>query len=169
VEADIELTPDARAKPGISGTPVEIGDETWLLADYIPRLEPVWDRLVDRNALTRSYDHEDTNSAAVRLIFTNYNLSPDEAARLILSAPRPDLVHAVEIAIFGDGESYRGYSDWAKVSLWANAIDPDVLPPAMLRPVLDHLITIGRAVPAADYLSSAQAASVRNSFLNLVK
>lgn len=158
---DFDLTPDARGNPGITGTPVEIAGQTWLLADHVPAPEPVWDRLFDDNILSGQYDPEDTNSAAVRLLFVNYNLSPDEAAGLILEAPRPDLIHAVEVALFGPDQVHRTYSDWVLSSLFANGLDPRDVPPEQLRNVLFQLVATGRAVPAEVFISSAEYAVMR--------
>jgi hypothetical protein len=152
---------EARVRPGARGTPVEVCGAVWLFADYVPKLEPVWGRLFDQNQLAGRYDLGDLNSAAVRLLYANYDLTPGEAADLTLAAPAARLAKAVEAALFGPAEAHRTYTDWALGALYANGLDPASVPACRLRDVLDQLVATGRAVPAARWVSSAEYAAAR--------
>lgn len=146
------------------GTPVVIHGETWMLSNYVPALGPVWDRLYDDNTLRGGYRLDDLQLAAFRLIQNAYHLTTDEAVALVRAADPADVMHSVETALFGGHENYHGYSEYVRVTLWANAIDPAVIPPAMVRPVMDYLVRVGRALPPAAFVSSLEAAAVRQSF-----
>lgn len=160
----LELTPDARARPAArAGTAVEIDGRIWTLAAAIPYLGDVWDRLFDQNHLAGYYDPDDLRMAAFRLLYAHYHVTPDEGVALIQRAPLGALVAAIEAALFG-GVDYLGYSNWIEVQLWSNGIDPERLPARLRLAVLDNLVTTGRALPAAQYVSSAEAAAVRQSF-----
>lgn len=160
--------PEARAKAGEPrGTPVTVAGETWVLADRIPRLGAVWDRLFDQNVLARRYDEADLRSAAVRLLWAHYDLSPDEAVALAFAAGPADLVAAAEAALLGPDRSYRGYSEWVASALWSNGLDPARVPPGHLHAVLDQLVATGRAVPAHEFVSSAAAARERDGWMRL--
>jgi hypothetical protein len=163
------LEPHDRTRPRARGTPVAIIDRTWLLADYVPKPDDVWDRLFDQNALSNRYDHVTLRQAGLRLLDANYDLTPDEAVGLIRAADLDDLVTAVEAALFGPAETDNTYSDWVKVSLWSNNINPAAVPPEDRRDVLDYLVRVGRAVPASDYVSSAEAAKVRGALLGMIQ
>jgi hypothetical protein len=53
-------------------------------------------------------------------------------------------------------------------SLWANGIDPTAVPGPMLLTVLEMLVLTGRAVPAASYVSSLEAAATHARRLSRV-
>lgn len=149
---------------GDGGTPVEVNARTWFLPDYVPTLGPVWDRLYDDNGLRGGYLLADLQLAAFRLFHHAYALTDAEAVGLVRAAGPADLVHAVEIALLGGNQNYHGYREYVRVTLWANAIDPAVIPPEMVRPVMDYLVRVGRALPPGAFISSVEAAAVRNSF-----
>jgi hypothetical protein len=75
-------------------------------------------------------------------------------------------VEAVDAALFGPDEGYRGYSDWALGSLLSNGVDPAAVPPHMLTVVLELLVLTGRTVPTSQYVSSAEAAATHARRLN---
>ena len=169
--SEADAYPDAakRLKPDASGTvAAAIAGQPWLFADYIPKLAPVWDRLIDANALAGRYPILDVQLAAYRLLVENYTLSDDEAVILIRAADTGDLVKAVETALLGPERAYRGYSDWVVASLASNGLTIDAIPPKRLHAVLDMLVATRRAVPLSDWVSSAQAAKVRADILAMV-
>lgn len=163
------LTPDHRARGAVHGTPVEIEGQTWVFAGCVPRPEPVWDAVYDHNVLAGRYDLPVVYMAAIRLLDRNYEVSPEEAADLVVKAEVPSLVGAVEAAIFGPTPAYRGYSDWVASACWANGVDPDAVPPERMRHVLDQLVATGRAVPAAQFISSVEAAQLRADLSQLAR
>src|SRR4051794_27438535 len=83
-----EPTPERRRRAeGVRGTAVRLGDgRDWTLADFIPTLTPAWDKLYDDAALDGTYQLADVRAAAWALLLCNYQLCPDEAARLIVGA-----------------------------------------------------------------------------------
>jgi hypothetical protein len=150
---------------------VEVSGRTWLLADYVPKLGPAWDEVYDENVWAGEYTLETVRRAAIRLLDESYELTPSEAAGLIMSADPVALKGAVEAALFGpagDGD-YRGYSEWVTVSLLANGLDPARLRGPALRGVLDLLVSTGRATPARSFISSAAAAAEKGQFLAMLK
>lgn len=158
--------PADRIQGMVSGTPVLLTDgREWLLADFAPDPGDVWDRLYDGNIVRGQYDASDLYVAAYRLLRANYHLTPEEAYRLLAVDPA-NLVHPVEVALFGVDRPYRGFSEWVEVSLLANGLDPDRIPPSRRRAVVDYLVTTGKAIPAAEYLSSHQAAAKRKAILD---
>lgn len=52
-------------------------------------------------------------------------------------------------------------------SLAANGLSPATVPHHLLRGVLDQLVMTGRAVPAAKFVSSTEAAVRRRSILDI--
>lgn len=144
----------------VAGTPVPMGDgRTWILADYVPRFAPCFDRAYDGNVLRASYQLEDIQLAASHLLLENYDLPPEAAAVLIGSADDAALVRAVEEALFGPVASHVTWSDWALGSLFANGIDPATVPPDRLRAVLEILVETGRAIPPGKCISATVAGS----------
>jgi hypothetical protein len=165
--ADLEtLVPELRQRSEAPrGTPVEIAGREWRFADYIPELGPVWGRLYDQNALARHYESGDLRLGAVRLLWANYHLTPDEAVVLIRLTSSEDLVRAVEVAMLGPERVHRTYPDWVVSSFLANGLDLAATPPETRRDVLDQLVMTGRAVPPQEFISSAEAVIYRQSFL----
>lgn len=158
------LTPEARARKDAGGMPVVIDGRAWLLCDFVPGLEPCWDRLFDDNFVGGFYAARDVDAAAIRILWHNYDITPREAAALIARAPREELVAAVEVALFGSDRVHKTYSDWARSALLSAGLDPAAVPHAQLRNVLDHLVASGRVIAAADFVTSALAARVRRNF-----
>jgi hypothetical protein len=162
--------PDARRRhDGIDGTPIEIGGTTWLLADYVPLLGAVWNRLFDQAVIDGRYEPDDVHKAAMHLLIENYRLSASECAVLLLAAPlgsadeeHPGLVAAVERAMFGeDQEQYRScrtYSQWMRLSLLANGLDPEKVPARDRRPLVLYLVAAGKAAPPELWVGSAATA-----------
>lgn len=151
----------ARNPDRLRGMPITAHGSTWLLADYIPVFEPVWDRLYDSGVIRECYDHPDTNSAAIRLLVANYDLAPGEAASIILAASRAELVAAVERALYGEKKSHRTYTEWIELSLLANGIDIAKVPPEKVTYLMDYLESAGRTIPAHEFISSVGAVSFR--------
>lgn len=158
-------TPASSARsPELVGTNVVLADgHTWTLAGFVPRLDPVWDRVHDDNLLTSRYQQGDIFLASSRLLLAHYDLAPDVVAWLIQGADLADLVRAVEWALFGRQDELRSWSDWARAALWCNGIDPATLSAAELRAVLDQLVMSGRAVSRLDYTTAGQAAAKRKT------
>jgi hypothetical protein len=150
-----ELTPRVRRHHArITGTPVVIGEHVWLLAEAIPELSPVWDDLIDANALDGGYDPVQVVTAAYRLLAANYQVSANEGVALLREVTPADLAPAVERAIFGPDRDHITYSVWARSALLANGLDPEQIPAADRRHVLDHLVAIGRARPMSACITS---------------
>ncbi len=166
-DAPPELSPTVR--PDARGTAVVAGGEVWILADYLPVPEPVCDALYDDNALAGRYDESHLLVAAVRLLLACHDVPVETAADVAASADRRAVVAAVEAAMLGPEETHRTWSGWVTASLWSNGIDPDSVPPADRREVLDMLVATGRALPASKWVSSAEAAKVRADLMALVK
>jgi hypothetical protein len=149
LDAARPLAPEARARPGIDGTPTFLGDgREWTLAAYVPNLEAVWSELYDAGQVRGKYEWGDVHLAAFRLLATNYDVTPEEGVSLILAAPDPSaLVRAVEAALYGPDRPYVSWEDWVIASLLSNGIDPATVPPRRLRGVLATLVGSGRALP----------------------
>lgn len=160
--------PSSRAtlRPGVTGTPVEIAGQTWLLADW-PHFGGVWDDIYDRAVLRGECDSLSVAVAAEMLLISCHKLDLDDAVRLVRLADPEDLASAVRTALFGPEEARRTYSQWAISALLANGLNPDRVPAVCLRDVLDHLVATGRAVPADKWVSSAEAAAERAAILKL--
>lgn len=155
-----ELTPLVRRfHSRITGNPILVEGQVWLLADAVPELSPVWDELLDGNVLDGGYDPVTLMTAAYRLLEANYQLTADEGVGLLRTVPLLDLVAPVELAIFGPRREHITYSIWARSALLANGLDPVSIPAADRRHVLDHLVSIGRAKPVTACVTSLQTAS----------
>jgi len=163
------LEPAARVRPDARGTPVMINGAAWLFADYIPAFDRVWDELYDRNLLAGRYDETLVLMAAIRLLVEANDVTPAEAAELIAAVPAEDLVPAVEAGLIGAESDYRSYSDWVISALYANGLDPDRIPAARVRDVMEQLVATGRASPASEFISSAAASKARRGLLQLMK
>lgn len=161
-------TPEGSARAArLHGTDLVLADgRTWTLLDHVPEFGVVWDRLYDGNVLAGRYDLDDVLLAGSRLLLANHDLPVDFAAWLIAKADPDALVVAVEAALFGRRDAIRSWSDWAEAALRANGLDPAAVPPRMLRPVLDHLVAAGRAVPAASYTTAGIAAAERRAIMD---
>lgn len=161
--AELQLVGRTQRKPGARGTAVEIAGRAWLLADYVPMISPVWGRLFDQNLIRGQYEICDLHSAAIQLLYVNYDLSPEDAADLILTAETALLVRAVEAALFIDDRPVF-WDQWALSALAANGIKPEDVPAGLLQLVLHQLVKTGRAVPPQDVVDSIQAVVARAPF-----
>lgn len=151
--------PAERIRSDAVGTPVELADgRTWLLAEHPPELGGVWDTLYNDAVARGSYVEEQIRTAALHLLLANYDLSAEEAFALTLGAPIRPLVEAVEHALWGPGRITYDYSDWVLASLYANGIDPDRVPPAVLPTVLELLVAMKRTLPAEQMIGSLKYA-----------
>lgn len=153
-------TPEARAKGEPAGTPVAFGDgNAWTLADYVPRLEPVWDRIYDDNIRRGVYSPEHIRIAAWLLLRENYELTADEAAELIVRSGPAAMVPAIETALFPMPalSVERTFSRWAESALWSAGIDPETVPARIRNEVLEHLEYSGRVVPRAEFMGASRA------------
>jgi hypothetical protein len=166
-----DLTPASRQRfAHLTGTPILIVGQQWILADEMPDLGGVWDRLIDMNASSPTYeDTPDLQLAAVKLLEANYELSPSESVQLIRRVLPGDLVSAVERAMVGPEDEGVAYSDWARSALWINGIDPDLLPPRDRRIALGHLVCAGRAVPASKMVTSLIRSAKRDDVPAIVE
>jgi len=160
-DGHVPLEPAYRVRPGVPGTIAEIAGVPWVFAAYIPYLDYVWDQLFDQNMVAGRYEDGLLVKGGLRLLAEANDLTEAEAVGLIAAAKPADLVRPVEVAFMGADPAYRSYSDWARSALWANGIDPESVPPAVRRDTLVHLVETGRAVPAEDFVSSAEAATAR--------
>ena len=167
-EQSLPLTPQARQRPDARGTPVEVDGETWLFADYVPDFDEVWDELFDRAHLAGAFDLEQLARAGVRLLYaTGYDLTPEVVAAVVCRAPVEQLKAAVEVALFGPERIHRTYADWVLGVFDSNGLDLMRIPPERRRHALDMLVMTGRAVPAAKFVSSVEAAVYRQNMLSM--
>jgi hypothetical protein len=143
--------------------------QEWLLADYAPTLSEEWDRLYDGNVVFRKYQAADVRLGAWALLLAGYDLTRAEAATLIIGADLTALVQAVEVALFGPARRHRTYSQWVCASLWSVGVDPDRIPPDMIRPVLEILVATGRTPPEAEFISAAEAAVARAGWVEMAQ
>ena len=151
----------------LTGTDVVLGDgQTWTLADFVPVLGGVWDKIYDDNLLATRYEREDIQVATLRLLEANYDLPTDVMVSLIEGASLDHLRNAVEFALFGHRDRVRTWSDWAASALYANGIDPTTLPGNQLRPVLDSLVASGRAVNPLDWTTAGLAYKQRQALFS---
>ena len=160
--ADFPTPAGSARAAALYGTDLALADgRAWTLADFVPALGPVWDRLYDANLLAGRYDLDDVLLAATQLLLANHDLAVDFAAWLVAKADPDALVVAVEAALFGRRDAIVGWSDWAEAALLANGVDPASVPPRMLRPVLDQLVAVGRAAPAGAATTAGRVAAER--------
>ncbi len=151
---------EAALRSRLDGTAVIMGDgREWVLANYVPSLAPVFDRIYDDNLMRGKYRPEDIRLATSYLLRENYDLTPEAIATLVIGADNDRLVFAVEDALFGPEREHRTWSDWAIGSMFANGIDPATVPPSRLGVVLEILVETGRTVPPGKFISAAEAAS----------
>lgn len=143
------------------GTPVSIAGMVWQFAPFVPAPDPVWDRIYDGFTIKRYYEPSDVRGAAIRLLYAAYDLTPDEAAAVIVAADPRDLVPAVEVALLGPPREHRTWSDWMTSAFWSNGIDPESIPPEHRRLAVEQLQYTGRCMPEANFISSAEAAAAR--------
>ena len=170
-----ELTPDARAKNGAVGTPIELADgNTWLLADggLLNHLDGLRDEIDDSARLAGSVPMLTIYEAAAQLLDANYLLSrldiwsllsrPEDEAEAKLVDQR--IADAVFLALYGEKPEAqrtladrRTYTQWAASALIANGIDPTAIPTALLPHVLEQLEWTRRCIPRQDFIESAEA------------
>lgn len=163
------LTPEARAVGTPEGTPAVLADgAAWTLAADVP-LGGVWDDLYDQNVARGQYRPEDVLTAAYRLLRRNYRVTPAEAFELLRGVDPADLVGPVEDALFGSWTRNRTYSRWIEASLWAAGIDPETVPPELVRDVMDALVETGRAAPEGEFITVQAAMAKRHKLLNFDK
>lgn len=156
-------TPESSARwlnpPGIDHV---LGDgRAWRLPHYIPNRDRVWDELHDQGTLFGRFEWGDMLLAVVKLLLTNYDVPPDFAAWLVVRADRTVINNAVNWALYGKPDQLRGYSEWVESSLLINGIDPDTVPPRLVREVLDQLVATGRAVPVDQFTTAGLTAAKR--------
>lgn len=164
------ITPELRrTRPDITGFPVTIDGQVWLFANAPPALSPIWDEIFDQNQLDGGYAQPTLFVAAYRLLEANYLLTSDELIDLLNQLPVEDLVAPVENALFGPRRPHVTYGAWARASLLANGLDPDRLPPADRRLVLEQLVAMGRARNPAKVITSAMTSRKRAAFSGLVQ
>ena len=162
-QADSTVVDLPAIKPDATGLPYEIAGHTWLLPDFVPTFAAVWDAIFDQNALSGQYDPGDLRACAVRLILTNYTITPDDAVDIVWACDLSELVPPVETALFGPEKVHRTWSSWVESSLIANGLDPSRIPASAVRDVLEQLVHTGRAVPAEKWVSSAEYRAFRSS------
>ena len=164
-----------RIDPNHRGVPITLGDgKEWILPlrrlgpDMAEARDEVADfvflrRKVDDAVATRLY------GMAMCLITRAYELSPAEAAVLLLGADQADLFCAVTTALAmppdDDRSTRRTYSDWLRSGLLANGLVPERIPEADLPFVVKHLVATGRMVPADAFVSSAISSKIRSDLL----
>ena len=167
VPSELPTPQSSRRVAAPRGSDVLLADgNAWTLADFVPTLGDVWDRIYDDNLLATHYDRADVPLAGVRLLLANYDVPADFAAWLIQGAEVDQLRDAIEAALFGRKDQLRTWSEWAEGALRANGIDPASLPAPQLRPVLDQLVAAGRAVPSVQYTSAGRAYQKRRALLD---
>lgn len=154
-----ELDPDIRAIDEPTGSPIVVDGKTWLLAwGGVARvLDRYRDAMDDQSRLDDQVNMSDVVEAGMILLSSNYELSADEAIRLLGSADRGELANAVMAAMFGDANPRRTYTSWALTSMYAAGLDPDKIPAEWVAPVLDMLVSTKRAVPISEYSDAAIA------------
>jgi hypothetical protein len=161
------LTPEARARPTLRGEiEVEVFGHRWTLADYMPGGHPVWDEIFDLGNLAGKYPPDRLRLAAFHLLWANYDLTADEGAAIILGVPSPELVEAVQVALYGSaGEQYssaRTYSQWIRYCLWSVGLDEERVAPWDRRPFATFLAICG-AVPSPEFWIGSVATVARNA------
>ena len=169
-----ELNEHGRRKPGAGGTPATLADgRCWLLAnpEYLPRpegltrpnVDPMLDRVFECTVFGERLSPEDLLRTARDLLKANYELSDEEAARLVSVAPGPEsraLAGHVLDALFGADGAGKTYTAWVRASLLANGLSYSGIPARDLVNVLAILVATNRTVrypssptPAASWTS----------------
>ena len=139
--------------------------KTWVLYEFVPRPDVVWDRLFDHNVLGGSYQVRDVRIAGVRLLIAHYDLPLDYAVWLIAGSDVEALCRIVETAMFGARHRLVGWSNWVRSAFLANGIDPASVPPEDRVDVLNQLVITGRAANVMDFTSAGIAAGKRSKLM----
>lgn len=159
------------AREDITGQPVTIDGETWLLADagIAPSLTEVRDRIYDMSVIRGEVDLSDVMTCAFLMLTANYKIANEDAAALLWRADPDELTQAVSAALFGANNIRRTYTAWATSALLSNGIKPSSIPAAMLPHVLKQLVETKRAMPLEDFTEADEAAAKRSALLNFGK
>jgi hypothetical protein len=159
---------ERRRRSGITGRRMILPDGTeWLLADagIAPVLTELRDKIHDDRTLGGGKVLvEDLEIAGFYLLTQNYDLTPQEAFRILAAATTEELVTEVGEALFSPtAPAIYTYTDWVEGALLANGLDPARLPPEKVAIVLRHLVGTGRALPIEKFVSADEASAYRSN------
>jgi hypothetical protein len=153
--------PFTRRDPGWRDGPAfESCGHTWQLPDpgLAKVLKPYRDDFYDMMVRTSSVPLAQLQGVASVLLMSNFRLTSEESAAIIINADPNSLGQAVSLAMFGGEGGFR-YTEWAESAFYANAIDPAKVPAHLVNQVLRQLVKTGRAVPPDEWIDSQIASS----------
>lgn len=166
------LTPEARAIGAPKGTPIVLADGgTWIVADELPYLGGIWDRLYEDNVARHQYQTHHLATGLQRLLQANYRLSDSEAFGLVQICEWRAMILAIERAMFGPPpkEVNWTWGDWIVNSFLANGIDPASVPPSRFLQVMAILTETKHAIPEDEAISVQVAMAKRSALLNFTR
>jgi hypothetical protein len=156
------LIPELRALGQLTGVPIVIAGETWLLAHggVSSILDPYRNRMDDQSFLSDQVSTLDVWEVARILLLANYAIADEEVIVLLEQADPKELTETVANAIFGNPNEHRRYTHWSMTTLYANGLDPEKIPADYIPRVLDYLVKTNRAIPINRYTDSGIAAPI---------
>lgn len=165
-----ELTEPERRKPRAEGTPVTLADgRAWLLANPTyrpgpgsltrPGVDQILDKIFECTVLGERLPLEDLLTVARALLKANYDLSDDEASRLVnvdTGAELQALTAHVLDALFGADRAEKTYTAWVRASLIANGLSRAEVPARDLVNVLAVLVATNRTIPLSKFADACR-------------
>ncbi len=139
----------------------------WILpwSGISPILSEVRDKVFDLCALRKSVGMTDLYYACSILIQANYDVDDKEVDDIMTVCDEQELGRATITALIGPQQFRRTLTNWIAASFFANGINPEIVPAAMIPHVMFILVRTGRTLDQESYIESCEAAGKRAALL----
>lgn len=173
-DADEWALPDPtsrRRSPDIRGRSLNLPNgQTWLVADtgISPLVTEIRDRLHVDRTLKGQVPLADLKTVGLLGLLHNYDLTEEEASRIVLACDRTELAETVGESLFSATAPFRRtYTLWIETGLLANGLKPWEIPEGRLAGVVLQLVRTGRMLPIEEFVEVDEAVAAKARLLSV--
>lgn len=160
-----------RRSPDIRGRSLNLPNgQTWLVADtgISPLVTEIRDRLHVDRTLKGQVPLADLKTVGLLGLLHNYDLTEEEAGRIILACDRTELAETIGESLFSATAPFRRtYTLWIETGLLANGLKPWEIPDGRLAGVVFQLVRTGRMLPIEEFVEADEAVAARSKLLSV--